>query len=193
MEEKKKIIFRQSKRIILRPLERGDIPLMTQWMNDPDITKYLGRSLPVSVIQEEKWLESQSQMNNDFTFGIIDRTSGELIGNMGLHDVSWVHRRASTGAVIGNKDYWNKGYGAEAKMLLLDFAFNALNLIKVTSSVFSFNGRSLRYLEKTGYKKEGVLKSQFFKDGQYWDEVLLAVFREDWLLLWKEFEEKYLL
>jgi RimJ/RimL family protein N-acetyltransferase len=90
--------------------------------------------------------------------------------------------------MIGEKEYWGKGYGTEAKMLLLHYAFDTLNLRKICSSVISFNERSHKYSLKCGYKEEGRRKAQLFRDGKYWDEIQLAVFRKDWLLLWKKFQ-----
>ncbi len=61
---------------------------------------------------------------------------------MGIHRINWKDRTATTGAVIGEKAYWDKGYGSEAKMLVLDYAFNMLNLRKICSQVLAFNKRS---------------------------------------------------
>ncbi len=83
-----------------------------------------------------------------------------------------------------------QGYGTEAKMLLLDYAFNTLNLRKVCSTVLAFNGRSQRYNEKCGYVVEGVQKAQVFRDGSYHDLILMAVFRDDWLPVWREYQKQ---
>lgn len=106
---------------------------------------------------------------------------------MGLHEINWINRNAVTGTLIGEKEHRGKGYGTDAKMLLLDFAFNALGLHKVCSRVFAFNGRSRRYGEKCGYTVEGVLKEQHFHNGEFHDELVMAVFRRDWLPLWEAY------
>lgn len=108
---------------------------------------------------------------------------------MAIHQIDWVNGTATTGAMIGEKEYWGKGYGSEAKMLLLDYAFNRLGLRKICSNVIAFNGRSKRYSEKCGYREEARRKAQFFRDGTYHDEIWLAVFRENWLPLWKKYQK----
>lgn len=108
---------------------------------------------------------------------------------MELSHINRIHGTAVTGAVIGEKEYWGKGYGSEAKLLLLKYAFDVLNLRKICSAAIAFNERSIRYQERTGYKIEGRRANQIYADGQYWDEVLLAVYREDWLPIWKKYQE----
>jgi RimJ/RimL family protein N-acetyltransferase len=54
--------------------------------------------------------------------------------------------------------------------------------------VYAFNKRSLRYNLKCGYKVEGVRKKQIFRNGKYHDEILIAVFKEDWLPIWERYQ-----
>jgi len=76
-------------------------------------------------------------------------------------------------------------------MLLLHYAFTRMNLRKVCSTAHAFNARSLRYGERCGYKQEGLRKKQFFIDGRYVDEVLTAVFKSDFMPLWREYKKKH--
>jgi RimJ/RimL family protein N-acetyltransferase len=109
---------------------------------------------------------------------------------MGLHHISWIHRTATTGALIGEAQYRGNGYGTEAKMLLLDYAFRTLNLRKVCSNVIAFNERSQRYNEKCGYQVEGTQRKHIFRGGVYHDLILMAVFCEDWLPLWEAWKSQ---
>lgn len=180
------IVFRQSNRVILRPLAREDLPYIVQWINDPEVTQFLTACLPITKDDEDEWFDNvrKNKSNNIVLAVVVD---DKIIGTMGIHRISWKNRTATTGACIGYKPYWGKGYGTEAKMLLLDYAFNTLNLRKICSEVIAFNERSYRYNCKCGYKEEGRRKAQHFQDGEYWDEILLAVFKEDWLPLWEAF------
>ncbi len=187
MKTKPELTFRVGKRVRIRLLCEDDAQILTQWMNDPEVTQYILQYLPKSIKAEKEWLEKIEPNSHDFVFG-IETEDETMIGVMGLHKVNYIHGTATTGAFIGNKDYWSKGYGSEAKMLLLQYAFDTLGLRKICASVIDFNKRSLRYQEKCGYKVEGRLKNQLFKDGQYWDEVLLAVYKEDWLPVWEQYQ-----
>lgn len=107
--------------------------------------------------------------------------------HLSIFYINWQNRTAVTGAVIGEKNYWGKGYGTEAKMILLDYAFNTLNLRKITSSVKAFNKRSLAYSLHCGYVIEGRLRDQHFVGGRYWDDIILGLFKEQWLPHWQKF------
>jgi RimJ/RimL family protein N-acetyltransferase len=109
---------------------------------------------------------------------------------MGIHRINWIHRYATTGAFIGEKEYWGKGYGTDAKMHLLEYAFHTLNLHKMCSSVYAFNERSVKYSLRCGYKIEGTRKQHVFRNGQYWDLIELGLLYEDWKPIWEQFNQE---
>lgn len=188
-----RIVFRMGKRVYLRPILKEDLPLITIWINDPEVTQFLLVSHPMSYVDEEAWLEDlHKRKETNVGVAIVLVETNEIIGTMGLHGIDHRNRRATTGSVIGRKAFWSKGYGTEAKMLLLEYAFNTLNLRKVCSAVLDLNGRSMKALEKCGYKPEGVLKEHIFRNGRYADEHLFAVFHKDFLPLWEKFRKEVL-
>lgn len=187
-----RIVFRMGKRIYLRPVLREDIPLITTWINDQEVHQFLEISAPMSPEDEMKWHESiGTKKETDVIFAIVLEKSDEIIGVMGLHHINHKDKTATTGSFIGRKDLWSKGYGTEAKMLVLEYAFNTLNLRKTCSAVYDFNGRSKRCLEKCGYVVEGCRKEQKFRNGRYCDEFLLAVFKTDFIPLWEKYKKKF--
>lgn len=180
------VIFRRSNRVVLRPLQLSDAPHITRWINDPRVTQYVNAYLPTTESEEIVWINDLST-RKDSNIVVMLVVDGTPIGTMGIHGINMRHRVATTGALIGEPEYWNKGYGSEAKMLLLEYAFNTLNLRKICSQVIAFNERSTSYSLKCGYKIEGRKKQEHFARGDYWDVIQLAVFKEDWLPIWKIF------
>ena len=183
------IVFLNGKRVVLRPLLKIDIPRLLRWTNDPEVRKYVLRYLPVMEAHEDLWFEALSKDKENIVLMIV--VDNVAIGTMGIHRINWKDGVATTGAIIGEKEYWGNGYGSEAKMILLNYAFNTLNLRKICSTVIAFNERSYHYNLKCGYLVEGRLKEHMYKDGAYWDEILMAVFKKDWLPLWEKFKETY--
>jgi len=182
------VVFLDGRHLYLRPPTKDDLPYLTRWINDQRVTRFLKTSVPMSEAAEAAWLEGlDGGKDRNIILVIVDKATGKPIGTMGLHRIDWKDRRATTGTMIGDRRYWEKGYGSEAKMLLLNYAFNTLNLHKICSGAIAFNARSIGYSKKCGYKEEGRLKQHVFKNGRYWDKVLLAVFKKDWLPIWKEF------
>ncbi len=189
MKKIEPVIFRRGQKVHLCIVLKAYLPLITKWINDPEVTRYLGSYMPQYERNEEQWLERLAEKKNtDMVFALVTK-NGEMIGIMGLHQINSKDGTATTGALIGEKRFWGRGYGSEAKMLLLDYAFNTLNLRKICSAALAFNGRSVRYSKKCGYEEEGVRKAQFYKNGAYHDEILLAVFRDQWLPFWKRFQK----
>lgn len=182
------VVFLKAKRVYLRPIEKTDVPLLTRWINDPDVRQYLKAFLPNQNSEEEKWVdELATRKTTDVVLMICLTEDDRPIGTMGIHRISWKDRTATTGALIGEKELWGKGYGSEAKMVLLDYAFNTLNLRKICSTANATNPRSIAYSQKCGYKVEGVLRKHVFIKGRYVDQVHLAIFAHEFRPLWKKF------
>lgn len=187
------IIFLEGKKTILRPLNKEtDIPSLVAWINDPDIRRFIANYLPFTVSMEEQWFESRSKdTHHHIVLGIEARVDNKyvFIGTMGLHDIDWKHRFLITGAMIGEKKYWGQGFGTDAKMTVLDYVFNTLNMHKVCSDVISYNKRSLNYSLHCGYTVEGVRKKHFFQQGKYYDVIELGLFKKDWLPIWRAYQK----
>lgn len=184
-----KIIFRKGWRVYLRPIEESDLHAITVMINDENMTQYLGSDTPRSTEDERAWLENLSKnRDKDQVLAVVLIENEALIGLMGVHGINLKDGIAKTGAFIGKKECRGKGYGTEAKMLLMNYAFNTLNIRKLCSEHLAFNDASRKYQEKCGYKQEGYLRAHRFKNGAYHDCVVTAVFREDWLPFWVQYK-----
>lgn len=178
------VVFLKGKTTILRPIQKADVSLLVRWVNDPRIRQFVGSFGHHTEESEEKWVTRLIDDKANMVF-IVALRDGTPIGTMGLHRIDWKDRIATTGAMLGEPKYWGKGYGTDAKMALLEYAFDELGLHKVCSTVISYNKRSLRYSLHCGYRIEGTRKSHIFKRGRYWDLVELGVFRRQWHPVWR--------
>ena len=181
-------MFLRGKKTVLRPLHESDVSLLTKWINDPEVTQFLVANMPMMQIAEKKWVEGLAERKNDIVL-MIQTSTGIPIGVMAMHGINWVDGTTTTGAFIGEKSYWGKGYGTDAKMALLNYAFNTLNLRKICSRVLAFNKRSIAYSMHCGYVDDGVERKHAFKNGQYHDVVNLALFKGAWLPYWEKYKK----
>lgn len=167
-------------KVQLRAIERRDLENCLKWINDPEVTRYLLITDPVSAVAEEKWIEAaargDSPNSKQFTVETLD---GDYVGQIGLHEIDWRHRHATAGIVIGVKEYWDKGYGSDAMRTLLRYAFDTLNLHKVSLGAFADNKRALRTYEKCGYRTIGVQREHRYSYGRYQDEVMMEVLEDE--------------
>jgi RimJ/RimL family protein N-acetyltransferase len=103
-----------------------------------------------------------------------------LIGATGLEQIDFRNRHAKFGIFIGAKEEWGKGYGTEATHLVTQHAFLTLNLNRVWLHVVADNERGIRAYERVGFKREGILRQEHFRDGRYLDTMTMAILREEW-------------
>lgn len=142
---------------------------------------------PISRYQEEKWMErtlDQSKERNKIF--AIETKEGVYLGGIGLHNISWENGNAEAGIVIGKKEYWNKGYGTDAMIVLLDFAFNQMNLHRVYLKVYAYNNRGIKSYEKCGFKREGILRHDRYANGKYHDTIIMGILKDEFKKLPRE-------
>jgi RimJ/RimL family protein N-acetyltransferase len=170
----------EGRKVRIRAIEKTDIDEIMKWVNDPEVKSNLLMRYPVSQCQEEKWIETalaaDNQRNKTFA---LETKDGVYLGGIGLHKIDWENSNAEVGIVIGKKEYWDKGYGTDAMMAMLDFGFNQMNLHRIYLRVFEFNHRGIRSYEKCGFKREGVLRHDRYKEGQYYDTVMMGILKEE--------------
>ena len=173
-------------RIYLSPRSIEDVEKFTEWMNDFEITDYLGRSGSImSISGEKRYLENDD--NPQGVFSIITLDENKLIGSIGLKGVDDINinRKATLGIFIGDKEYQNNGYGTEAIKLILEYGLKYLNLHSVKLHVFSFNKRAKRCYEKCGFKEVGKSRENVFINGKWYDTIIMDI-------LENEFEGDYI-
>lgn len=171
-------------RIYLSPRNSEDIEQFTEWLNDFGITDYLGRSGAIVTLDVEKqYLEASSK--DSVHFVIVTLNNNEMIGTVSLERIDNIDKRATLGIFIGNKEYWNDGYGTEAIRLILDYGFNYMNLHSIKLNLMSFNERALKCYKKCGFKEIGRLRESRFVNGKYYDSICMDI-------LSSEFTESYI-
>ena len=165
--------------IYLSPTSVEDAEKYTKWLNDFETTDYIGQSTKIYTVENEKnFLENCSKKENGVTLGIIKLDNDELIGNCGLKDIDSIGRTATLGIFIGDKEERNKGYGAEAIKLLLDYGFNYLNLNEINLDVYSFNERAIKCYEKVGFKEYGRRRECIYLNGKYYDLISMDILKK---------------
>ena len=177
----------EGKRVRLRSLELSDLDEIMKHWNDMELRNLVGSADngPMSRNDEEEWIKStwkQRQERKAFHFAIETITDNKLIGGTGLFEIDWTSRSAMVGISIYNPKYWGKGYGEESMNLLLSFAFRNLNLNRVELDTFDFNKRAQKCYLKAGFKEVGRRRKARFIDGQYHDDVIMDVLKDEWLV-----------
>jgi RimJ/RimL family protein N-acetyltransferase len=164
----------------LSPVCAEDADAWTRWANDLDVGLPLGDEAyaPTSLSEIQEWIAGIIR-KQDPVFDIIDAQTDRLIGRVMLFGVNRVDRAANLGIVIGEKEYWGKGYGTEATLLMLDHAFNLMNLNSVMLGVFAFNQRALASYRKVGFREIGRRREARIIAEQRHDLVLMDLLADE--------------
>lgn len=169
------------KKCYLSPIDAQDAEKFTEWLNDIELTENLTLYPHNISIENEK--EALLNLSKGHNYSIIDIEKNELIGNCGFTNLDNINQTSEVGLFIGNKTYWNKGYGTEALTLLMDYGFKALNLHNISLRVFSFNERAIKSYEKIGFKRIGKIRESLLREKERHDIILMDI-------LYNEFYEK---
>jgi RimJ/RimL family protein N-acetyltransferase len=172
-------------RVQLRPLRKADSAFITKWFNDPEVSILSnGGCLPQTEMLVEKWIEesatTRAMTDTSFIIEAVEGNETKAIGLIDLDGIQPKDHNAGFAITIGNKEYWNRGYGTEATRLILKYGFAQLNLHRISSNAFSFNERSIRMHKKLGFREEGRQREINFSNGQYHDLVLFGILKKEW-------------
>ena len=150
------------KKCYLSPIDVNDAEKFTEWLNDLEVMKHF--SLYPHMISLESEKEILTKLVKEHNYSIIDLEKNELIGNCGFLDIDNINQTAEIGIFIGNKNFWNKGYGTEAFSLLIDYGFKALNFHNIMLKVYENNKGAIKCYEKVGFKIIGKRREALQRD-----------------------------
>ncbi len=163
----------------LRATRAEDAPAIAAILADPRVVSHLAQWShgPYSLAMATGWATTTTPNGLHWAIDCID--DGAFIGVTGFHDIDHRNRHCGWGIWIGPPDRWGKGYGTEACMLSVEYAFRFLAMEKVHLDVYAGNDRARRTYEKAGFVSEGVKRRQYWRDGELIDVEIMAVFRDN--------------
>jgi [ribosomal protein S5]-alanine N-acetyltransferase len=170
----------EGERVRLQPPRLEYAPTYIGWFADRAVTRYLLVRHPSSLKKQEEWLEQMAASADDVLWAMVRAADRALIGNVGLHRISWRHHHAELGYVIGERDQWGKGCATESIKLATAYAFLELGLEKVWASVIVSNDASQRALERNGYRQCALFRRDRYLEGGWHDLWIGEILRIEW-------------
>jgi RimJ/RimL family protein N-acetyltransferase len=171
-----------TERLKLRPMDERDIGAHYALFSDPEVARYWSREPWTELAQAEESVQAIMAAHADGSearFGIELLSTGELIGNVGLHHFFEQNRRCEIGYALASR-HWGQGYASEALRAAIRHGFDALGLNRIEADIDPRNIASARVLEKLGFRKEGHMPERWIVFGEFADTVNYGLLRRYW-------------
>ena len=139
-------------------------------------------ALPTSARVSRGTLEELRRRLTDSDRFIIETLEdGEMIGTANLVNIDWKNNHAFHGMMLGPTLARGRGYGRDTVMAVMRYAFDELHLERLDGDIIEYNEGSIRlYLGRCGWKEEGRQRRWHYRQGRYWDKIVVGVTRQDY-------------
>lgn len=170
----------KGERVTLRALEPTDAEALYQWHLDHEFSDLDGVIYPTSRASWEEFVGKIATPSfNELILG-IEIQPAELIGYISLKRTRPEERNADFGIAI-RKENWSQAYGRDATNTIPCFAFNEMNLHRVTLTVLDYNERAQRCYLACGFREEGRLREAKYREGRYCDKIVMGVLKSEYM------------
>lgn len=174
----------ETTRLQIRPLCVDDKESIFSYRSDPETNKYLSL-IPKSVDDIVEFIANSSTKINVpgtwFQLGIVERATNQLIGDIGVHFLNSdpENKQVEIGYTL-NKEFRGKGYATEALSAVIDYLFNTLNKHRITASIDPTNLKSIKLVERLGFRKEAHFVESLYFHGKWVDDLVYALLSKEW-------------
>jgi RimJ/RimL family protein N-acetyltransferase len=167
-------------RTVLRPFTEDDAAGIAEIIEDPDVIRFtFESSTELTPERLRSWYGSRSAQADRLDLAVTDRATGELVGEVVLHDWDPAGRSCVFRTLIGPRGR-GKGIGTEATRLIVGHGFEQLGLHRIALELYSHNHRARRVYEKVGFVEEGIRREVELREGVWVDETLMAILDHEW-------------
>jgi len=171
----------ETKRLILRPISLEDQNDVFEYASHPEVGPNAGWKPHESIKESVGFIEyciKKREFGQPGNYAIVLKEENKMIGTIEVH--SYKGHKGEIGFVL-HPGYWNKGYMTEAAKMLIIYAFEILELKRLSYNYFLYNARSKRVCEKLEFQYEGLLRKKFqLFNGEFIDEVVSSIIDDDY-------------
>ncbi len=172
-----------TQRLLMRTPTLDDAEAIVAFCDDPE-SSWGGYGIPSPYTLEKarEWVTktgADADEEKKYAFLLVRKDTSAIVGDVMLNRDP-THNIGDIGYIVG-KDHRGHGFAFEAATELLRFAFESVGLHRVYATCWARNERSAHILEKLGFTREGVLREQALKWGQYEDDVYYGLLRREWV------------
>lgn len=164
------------KDLVLRAWKDTDLPKLTALRNDLDLqAQLMTQPRPNSVARVVRWLQEKSEKPDGVFFVVVERASDAPLGYLQIHQMDMQNRHCGLGICLATEAQ-GKGYGHEALTLVEHYVRQIFGMRKIMLEVLQSNAPAIRFYERHGFEKVGVMKVHFQVGGSYADVLIMEKF-----------------
>ncbi len=178
-----KDITLQGSQVRLEPLNKTHLPGLSSAIKDGQLHKLMVTNVPHPDDLQHFLNQAQTEHSNNqsLVFCSIDQLTKKIIGSSRFMHTDWSHRRTEIGFTFIAKSKQRTAVNTEAKLLMLEHAFETLNMNRVAFRTDHLNQRSQNAILRLGAKKEGTLRNHMvMADGRIRDTVVFSILNSEW-------------
>lgn len=158
----------EGKHVNLRALEESDLEILKNWRNNQKTRIHTREYRLLNMMNQKNWFESLHKENPPKTimFGIVKKTN-KLIGVSGLTYIDWKNKHAEISIILSLKNWQSTKESKDTISLLIDYAFNELNMHRVWVEIFDTIPENIYLFERMNFVKEGILRDKLWRNGKW--------------------------
>lgn len=172
----------ETKRLYFTEFVKGDAEELFKMRSDEKVLKYLDRDPHKSVKESELMIEKMISTYNSkegINWIIRGKDTLNIIGYIGYWRLVRENLRAEIGYAM-KPEYWGNGYMKESLTKVIEFGFKEFCLHSIEANVNPDNAKSIKLLEKFGFKREAYFKEDYFYNGKFLDSAIYSLLETDY-------------
>ncbi|OBX20941.1 RimJ/RimL family protein N-acetyltransferase [Gelidibacter algens] len=172
----------ETEKLLLRPITMKDSQQVFSYRSDTETNKYQG-FIPKELKEVDEFIAKNplefNQPESWFQLVIIEKSSKEIVGDIGIHFIGNDGFQCELGCTLSNK-HQGKGFATDAMRITIDYLFNTLNKHRIIGSVDPNNLASIHLLQRLNFRKEAHFKESLLIDGHWVDDIVYGILKSEW-------------
>lgn len=167
-------------RVVLRPIVAEDAEAMWHDLQDHEARQLTGTQATFDKAAIDRWAATRSQTTDRLDLAAVDPVTGDWLGEVVINEVD-LDNRSCNYRISLSAAARNRGIGTEATRLIVDHVFDEIEppMHRISLGVYAFNPRAIAVYERVGFVREGVARDALHWNGDFVDEILMAMLRSD--------------
>ena len=167
--------------IHLRYYEETDLDFLMTIRPNPENYDFFGEFEPYSKEMQRQWWKSKTGLSNELNYIVAKNKDNKPIGTVSLINIDYRNRHCELSRFFIKKQARIGAVGFMVEKMIQEYAFMHLNMHKIWLQVIESNTRAILFYSRFDFKKEGVLRENIYKNGQYENIIIMSMLKQEYV------------